>query len=54
MSALARFLGTFFYLGYVPKGPGTAGSLGALAIAWVLHAYLGHFRRVHRALRRCC
>ncbi len=41
MSALARFLGTFFYLGYAPKGPGTAGSLGALAIAWGLNAYLG-------------
>ena len=41
MSVLARVLGTWFYLGYVPKGPGTAGSLGALAIAWVLHTYLG-------------
>ena len=41
MSALARLLGTFFFLGYVPKAPGTAGSLGALAIAWLLHAYLG-------------
>jgi phosphatidylglycerophosphatase A len=41
MSALARLVGTFFYLGYVPKGPGTAGSLVALAIAWVLHTYLG-------------
>jgi phosphatidylglycerophosphatase A len=41
MSALARFLGTFFYLGYAPKGPGTVGSLGALAIAWGLNAYLG-------------
>ena len=41
MSALARLLGTWFYLGYVPKGPGTAGSLGALAIAWGLHAYSG-------------
>ena len=41
MSALARVLGTWFYLGYVPKGPGTAGSLGALAIAWVLHEYTG-------------
>jgi len=40
MSALARVLGTWFYLGYVPKGPGTAGSLGALAIAWALHEYL--------------
>jgi len=41
MSALARVLGTFFYLGRVPKGPGTAGSLGALAIAWALHSYAG-------------
>lgn len=41
MSALARVLGTWFYLGYVPKGPGTAGSLGALAIAWTLHEYTG-------------
>jgi phosphatidylglycerophosphatase A len=40
MSAFARLLGTFFYLGYVPGGPGTAGSLGALAVAWVLHDYL--------------
>jgi phosphatidylglycerophosphatase A len=41
MSALARILGTCFFLGYVPKGPGTAGSLGALALAWWLHAYAG-------------
>ena len=41
MSTLARVLGTWFYLGYVPKGPGTAGSLGALAIAWAMHTYLG-------------
>ena len=41
MSALARVLGTWFYLGHVPKGPGTAGSLGALAIGWALHAYFG-------------
>jgi phosphatidylglycerophosphatase A len=40
MSALARLLGTFFFLGNVPKAPGTAGSLGALAVAWVLHEYL--------------
>jgi len=39
MSALARLLGTCFFLGYVPKGPGTAGSLGALALAWWLHTY---------------
>ena len=41
MSAFARLLGTFFYLGYIPGGPGTAGSLGALAVAWVLHSYAG-------------
>jgi phosphatidylglycerophosphatase A len=41
MSAFARLLGTFFYIGYVPGGPGTAGSLGALALAWGLHEYLG-------------
>lgn len=41
MSALARLLGTFFFLGYVPKSPGTAGSLGALALAWWLHTYEG-------------
>jgi phosphatidylglycerophosphatase A len=41
MSALARLVGTFLYTGYVPKGPGTAGSLGGLAIAWGLHAYWG-------------
>jgi phosphatidylglycerophosphatase A len=40
MSALARLLGTWFFLGYIPKGPGTAGALGALAIAWGLHTYL--------------
>ena len=41
MRALARLLGTCFFLGYVPKGPGTAGSLGALAVAWWLHTYAG-------------
>ena len=39
MSAFARLLATWFYLGYTPKGPGTAGSLGALAIAWALVEY---------------
>jgi phosphatidylglycerophosphatase A len=37
VSALARVIGTWFGLGYIPKAPGTAGSLGALAIAWALH-----------------
>jgi phosphatidylglycerophosphatase A len=41
MSALARLFGTFFYIGYIPKGPGTAGSLGALFLARLLYYYLG-------------
>ena len=40
MSALARVIGTWFGLGYVPKAPGTAGSLGALVIAWALREYV--------------
>jgi len=39
MNVPARVIGTWFGLGYAPKGPGTAGSLGALAIAWPLHEY---------------
>jgi len=35
----ARWIATWFGLGYAPKGPGTAGSLGAIAIAWLLHQY---------------
>ena len=41
MSALARIIATCFFLGNVPKAPGTAGSLGALAIAWWLHSAHG-------------
>jgi phosphatidylglycerophosphatase A len=37
----SRVIATWFGLGYVPKGPGTAGSLGALAVAWLLHEYAG-------------
>ena len=33
MNALARVIATWFSLGYVPKAPGTAGSLGAIAVA---------------------
>ena len=36
MSALARLIATWFYCGYFPKGPGTAGSIGALLVAWPL------------------
>ncbi len=41
MSLLARLIATWFGCGYAPKGPGTAGSLAALAIAWALHVYAG-------------
>ena len=41
MTALAGLIATWFFLGFVPKSPGTAGSLGALAIAWALHAWGG-------------
>ena len=41
MNALARLIATWFYLGYVPKGPGTAGSIGGLAVAWALHTWAG-------------
>ena len=35
MSWLARLLATWFYAGYAPKAPGTAGSLAAILIAWL-------------------
>jgi phosphatidylglycerophosphatase A len=41
VSRFARLLATWFYAGYVPKGPGTAGSLAALLIAWLLVRYSG-------------
>ena len=37
----ARLLATWFFLGYSPFAPGTAGSLGALAVAWPLNVYWG-------------
>jgi phosphatidylglycerophosphatase A len=36
LKTLARVLATWFGCGYAPKGPGTAGSLGALLVAWPL------------------
>lgn len=36
-----RLLATWFGCGYAPKGPGTAGSLAAIVIAWPLAAYAG-------------
>lgn len=41
MKTAARVLSTWFYCGYAPVGPGTAGSLAALVIAWALHQYAG-------------
>ena len=41
MTALARVIATWFYCGYAPRAPGTAGSLAALAIAWALWRYWG-------------
>jgi phosphatidylglycerophosphatase A len=40
LKALARLLGTWFGCGYVPKAPGTAGSLGGLFAAWLLYGHL--------------
>ncbi len=39
MKQFARLIATWFYCGYAPKGPGTAGSLAAVVIAWLLHQY---------------
>ncbi len=41
MKRLAFLIATWFGCGYAPKGPGTAGSVAALAIAWLLHTYAG-------------
>jgi len=39
-NAAAFTIATWFGCGYFPWGPGTAGSLAALAIAWLMHVYL--------------
>jgi phosphatidylglycerophosphatase A len=36
LNRLARVIATWFYSGYAPKAPGTAGSLAAIVIAWFL------------------
>jgi len=40
-SKAARLVATWFGCGYSPVGPGTVGSLAALAIAWPLVYYAG-------------
>jgi phosphatidylglycerophosphatase A len=41
MSLLARVVATWFGCGYFPKGPGTAGSVGALLVALPIAALTG-------------
>ncbi|MFZ0590647.1 MAG: phosphatidylglycerophosphatase A [Bryobacteraceae bacterium] len=41
MNRLALTISTFFGCGYFPKGPGTIGSLAALAIVAFLYRFLG-------------
>ena len=38
MKRVARVISTWFFCGYAPVGPGTAGSLAAIAIAWFIPA----------------
>lgn len=40
-SRIAGVLATWFGCGLVPVGPGTAGAVGAIAVAWVLERYCG-------------
>jgi len=37
--AFARLISTWCYVGYFPKAPGTAGSVAAITMAWVLNRY---------------
>ena len=41
MTALARLIATWFYCGYFPWGPGTAGSVAAVALAWAMWHFFG-------------
>jgi phosphatidylglycerophosphatase A len=41
VKAAARLIATWFYCGYCPIAPGTAGSLAAIAVAWVLSLTAG-------------
>lgn len=46
----ALALATWFGCGCWPVGPGTAGSLGAVAVAWALQRWLGYAMVWHAAL----
>ena len=48
MTRLGIAIATWFGCGYFPVGPGTAGSLAALAIAYALSA-IAHWRPIHFA-----
>jgi phosphatidylglycerophosphatase A len=37
---IARLIATWFYCGYTPKAPGTAGSIAAIIIAVAVHRYI--------------
>ncbi|MGD1091743.1 MAG: phosphatidylglycerophosphatase A [Bryobacteraceae bacterium] len=41
MKTAARWIATWFFCGYAPVAPGTAGSIAAIAIAWMLHRFTG-------------
>jgi phosphatidylglycerophosphatase A len=44
MNGVAMAIATWFGCGYFPWGPGTVGSVSAIAIAIVLHTYVGSGR----------
>ena len=37
----STLLSTWFWIGLIPKAPGTFGSLAALPFAWIIQTYLG-------------
>lgn len=42
LSHPAKFIGTWFGIGLIPKAPGTFGSIAALPFAWFIQGYLGN------------
>jgi len=41
LKTAARWIATWFFCGYAPFAPGTAGSIAAIVIAWILQEYAG-------------